>query len=127
VENAEANAPTSASGRGASTFSVHPRENSMQPNFARCLNKTIFVSIPALFEDVACRAYKLVGVEFSGLWLQSDELTHRLLSEDMKDIASMAPVVFVPFTQIAGVLIATSVPPPKASEASPPKPTTKKN
>ena len=88
----------------------------MTLNVTRYLNKTVFVSIPAIFEDVACRAYKLLGVELNGLWLQSDELTRRLLLEDHRDLASGGPAVFVPFAQIAGVLVATSATPP-ASEA----------
>lgn len=74
------------------------------------LNKTILISIPAVFDDAACRACKLVGVELQGLWLQSDELTQRLLADDQQGFASAAPVVFVPFAQIAGVLVPTAVP-----------------
>jgi hypothetical protein len=55
-------------------ISCHPTHN-----ITRYLNKTVFVSIPALFEDGACRPFKLLGVEIYGLWLQSDELTQRLL------------------------------------------------
>jgi hypothetical protein len=49
-------------------------------------------------------------VEVQGLWLQSDELTGRLLSRDSELYASMAPIVFVPFAQIAGVLVGTKPP-----------------
>ena len=80
------------------------------PNVTRYLNKTVFVSIPAIFEDRACRAYKLLGVELNGLWLQSDQLTERLLPRDYEDIAFCAPATFVPFAQIAGVMVATSAP-----------------
>ena len=79
----------------------------MVPNIKRYLNMTVFVSIPILFEDGNCRAFKLVGTEANGLWLQSDGLSHRLLPDDKQDLASMAPVVFVPFAQIAGVLVTT--------------------
>jgi hypothetical protein len=84
----------------------------MPPNLARYLNKTLFVSIPALFEDGAVRPYTLIGAELNGLWLQSEALSDRLLKEHGRDLAGMNPVVFVPFAQIAGVLVATSVPPP---------------
>ena len=47
----------------------------MTPNLARYINKTVFVSIPALFDDAVCRPYKLLGAELNGLWLQSEELT----------------------------------------------------
>lgn len=83
----------------------------MDLDVTRYVNKTVFVSIPVLFDDGACRAYKLLGAELTGLWLQSDELTRRLLPQDTRDLASMAPAVFVPFAQIAGVLVATQAPP----------------
>ena len=82
----------------------------MTPRITDYLNKTILVSIPALFEHGACRACRLLGVEVHGLWLQSEELTRRLVSEDTKDYESLEPVVFVPFGQIAGVMIATRLP-----------------
>jgi hypothetical protein len=64
------------------------------------------VSVPALFDDGACRPFTLLGVELHGLWLQSDELTRRLLPHDKQDLATTASVaVFVPFAQIAGVLV----------------------
>jgi hypothetical protein len=94
----------------------------MQPNLARYQNKTILVSIPALFEDAVCRPYKLLGAEINGLWLQSEELTARLLPPESGDLARLQPVVFVPFAQMAGVLVATGVPEPPATAAAPPGP-----
>jgi hypothetical protein len=82
----------------------------MPPTIARYLNKTVFVAIPALFEDGVCRPFTLLGAELHGLWLQSDELTRRLLPADKRDLAAAAPAVFVPFAQIAGVLVATGPP-----------------
>jgi hypothetical protein len=82
----------------------------MTPDVARYLNRTVFVSIPTLFEDGACRPFKLLGAELNGLWLQSDELARRLLPDDRQDFASLAPAVFVPFAQIAGVLVVTGMP-----------------
>jgi len=74
------------------------------------LNKTILVSVPHLFGDERCRPLRLLGAEVSGLWLQSDELAKKLLPEDRQIYASAGPVVFVPFAQIAGVLVVTSAP-----------------
>jgi hypothetical protein len=80
----------------------------MLPKLAQYINKTIFISIPALFEDGACRPFTLLGAELHGLWLQSDELTRRLLPRDKQDLATTTTAaVFVPFAQIAGVLAAT--------------------
>ena len=92
----------------------------MIPNLARYLNKTVLVSIPALFGDALCRPYKLLGAELNGLWLQSEELTNRLLPPEAADFARLEPVVFVPFAQMAGVLVATGVPEPPAAAAAPP-------
>lgn len=91
----------------------------MTPNLAQYLNRTILVSIPSLFEDRMCRYFKLIGAELNGLWLQSDELTNRLLSDEASaHIAQMEPVVFVPFAQIGAVLVPTGPPPKEFREAT---------
>jgi hypothetical protein len=77
----------------------------MTPKVSHYLNRTVMVSVPALFADGACRPFTLLGVELHGLWLQSDELTRRLLPEDNRDLAGVPGAVFVPFAQIAGVLV----------------------
>lgn len=91
----------------------------MTPRLTQYLNKPILVSIPALVEDGACRAYKLHGVEVHGLWLQSKELTRRLASEDTAGCESLDPVVFVPFAQIAGLMLATRLPESPETRAKP--------
>lgn len=73
------------------------------------LGRTVLVSIPALFSDGVARPYTLAGFELHGLWLQSDDLSQRLLSEGTRDLAQAAPAVFVPFAQIAGVLVPTAL------------------
>jgi hypothetical protein len=91
----------------------------MVPKIGQFLNRTVFVSIPVLNGDGACRPYRLLGVELQGLWLQSDDLNGRLLADDMHDFAEQgAPVAFIPFAQIAGVLIPTA-PPPQAAPHAP--------
>lgn len=93
----------------------------MTPKVGRFLGRTVLVSIPALFGDAVCRPYKLMGFELVGLWLQSDDLSQRLLPEEARDLAAAAPVVFVPFAQIAGVLVPTALaeqPSPGASSAA---------
>jgi hypothetical protein len=96
----------------------------MTPQFSQYINKTILVSIPVLFHDEKCRPYKLIGVEGQGLWLQSDELTTRLLPEHLQDYAAAGPVVFVPFDNIAGILIATLALPAKAPPTAGARPVT---
>ena len=91
----------------------------MTPNLTRHTNKTIFVSLPTLFDDGLCRAFMLMGVELTGLWLQSDELTKRLVPEDRRELASLSPVIFVPFAHIAGVLVATVAPSLPATDSAP--------
>jgi len=74
------------------------------------LGRTVLVSIPTLFDDGACRPYTLVGAELQGLWLQSDDLNGRLLSDEMREFAEQAaPVVFVPFAHIAGVMVPSAL------------------
>ena len=63
----------------------------MRINLARYLGKTVYVSIPALFEDGVGRPFRLVDAECNGLWLQSDELTRRLAPDDESQLASMSP------------------------------------
>jgi hypothetical protein len=82
----------------------------MTPRLGHLLNRTVLVSIPTLFEDGVCRSYKLLGVELHGLWLQSNDLSQRLLADNQRVLVSASPVVFVPFAQIAGVLIPTTLP-----------------
>lgn len=82
----------------------------MVPDLSRYLNKTVLVSIPILFADGTARPYTLLGAEANGLWLQSAQLTERLLPDEGSELAAMSPVVFMPFAQIAGVVVATSMP-----------------
>ena len=82
----------------------------MTPNLSQYLGKSILVSIPALFEDGVCRPYTLGGIEFHGLWLQSEELAERLLHEVKHLYSDAEPAVFVPYAQIAGILVATAAP-----------------
>jgi hypothetical protein len=96
----------------------------MMINISQYINQTIMVSIPVLFEDGKCRPFKLLSVDMIGLWLESDELATRLLGDQCQNYASAEPVVFVPFTQIAGVLVATKAAtiqpsPPKDDKPSP--------
>jgi hypothetical protein len=90
----------------------------MTPKLSQFLNRAVLVSIPALFNDGRCRAFTLVGVELHGLWLQSDDLSERLLHGEMKALATTGPIAFVPFAQIAGVLFPTRRPSaPPATDA----------
>jgi len=93
------------------------------PRIDQFLDRTVLVSIPALFSDGACRPYRLMGFELHGLWLQSDDLNQRLLTDATNEFAATAPVVFVPFAQIAGVMVPTALHaelPPGADRASVP-------
>jgi hypothetical protein len=96
----------------------------MTINFKRYINTRILVSMPTLFDDSRCRPFKLLGVELPGVWLQSDELTTRLLPEEMAQYATAGPAVFVPFAHIAGILVPTTRPttttPAPAADATTP-------
>ncbi len=100
----------------------------MTPKVAHFLNRMVLVSIPSLFEGGAARPFRLLDIEAQGLWLQSEELSRRLLSDEMQALVSAEPAVFVPFAQIAGVLAPTKALPsppvnvrvsPKASALPP--------
>jgi hypothetical protein len=60
------------------------------------LNLRVLVSMPALFQDgpLTCT---LIGVEPSGLWLESEDLFERF------QLHPQQHSVFIPFTQIAFV------------------------
>ena len=91
------------------------------PGISRFLNKTVMVSIPAVFDHRACRPYTLRGVEAIGLWLQSDELAARLLDDEARDVADMQPIVLVPFAQVLGIVTPT-LPPDRKPPQSPESP-----
>jgi hypothetical protein len=93
----------------------------MTPTIARNLNRTLFVSIPALYDDGVARPCTLLGIELNGLWLHSAELIYRLISDDGRKLVKQNPVVFVPFAQIAGVLVPTIEETPPPSDESPRK------
>jgi hypothetical protein len=90
------------------------------PKIGYHLGRTLLVSIPALFADGVCRPFTLRGADLHGLWLQSDELTRRLLPKDQQDLATIPAAVFVPFAQIAGVLVAAAPSPGPAQEDAAP-------
>jgi hypothetical protein len=75
------------------------------PKLKQHLNRSIFVSIPALFEDGKCRAYTLQSIEEDGLWLSSEQLTQRLLPESDRTAAGKPQPVFVPAVQIAAIVL----------------------
>jgi hypothetical protein len=61
------------------------------------VNKAVLVSIPRIFADIRPRNCRLISLEASGLWLESEELLRIAFSD-----AERTPnVVFVPFTQVA--------------------------
>jgi hypothetical protein len=89
----------------------------MPPKLKQYLNRSVLVSIPALFEDGKCRAYTLQSIEDDGLWLSSDPLTQRLLPESDPNVGGKAQSVFVPAVQIAIVLPVLTAPAAKPATA----------
>jgi hypothetical protein len=81
----------------------------MPPQLGQFLNKTVLVSIPEIFKDGRCRPYTLVGIEFSGVWLQGGDLATRLLLEDHEQNERFVFTAFVPYSQIAAVLVGTAL------------------
>jgi hypothetical protein len=92
-----------------------PKERvNMPPRLKQYINRSILVSIPALFEDGKCRDYILQSVEADGLWLSSNALAERLLTEGGRT-AQRVPLVFVPAAQISAIIL----PRPAAPMAQP--------
>jgi hypothetical protein len=85
----------------------------MPPKLKQYLNRSVLISIPALFEDGKCRSYTLQSIEADGLWLSSNDLAARLLSDRERKIAKTTPLIFVPAVQIAAIFL----PPPAAPTA----------
>jgi hypothetical protein len=83
----------------------------MPVKVSQYINRTVLVSIPALFGDGKCRKYMLRGVDDYGLWLDAEHMAERLLGDDKKDYSIVGPGAFVPFAQIAGVLLVTPAAP----------------
>jgi hypothetical protein len=82
------------------------------------LNKSVSVSIPIIFKDEASHACKLVGIEVSGLWLESEEFGS-MLFPNLKE--SEPPRIFVPFGQIL-FLVEASGPKPQPPVSVDPTP-----
>jgi hypothetical protein len=87
----------------------------MPPRLKQYLNRSIRVSIPALFENGKCRVFSVRLIETDGLWLSSDELTAQLLPEPDRKTVGLAQPVFVPTAKIAAII----QPPPAATTARP--------
>jgi hypothetical protein len=81
------------------------------PKLANQLGKTIWVSLPKLYQGGEPRAFTLVGVEECGLWLQSDN------EEVLAATARVTPVL-IPFAQIAYITFAAATPPAAAVGAA---------
>jgi hypothetical protein len=81
------------------------------------VNKPVLVSMPAIFRDGELLACTLIGIETSGLWLESSDLVNTLRA----DSAAESPKkIFVPFTQIAFLMEGPVAPPSGGTGAAPP-------
>ncbi len=87
----------------------------MVSRLGHSVNKAVLVSIPPIFSDVRPRDCRVIGLEPTGLWLESPDLW-RIAFPD----AERPPgAVFVPFTHIAYLVEARP-----AAAAPPPSPRT---
>jgi hypothetical protein len=107
----------------------------MPPSLGRYIGQYVLVSIPALYEDIVARRHRLLGLELQGLWLELEEAhTERVLSVHHHELANPPLTLFVPFAQIACVVLPghdapprprpkaqKSRPRPKAQKSRPPK------
>lgn len=77
----------------------------MAPNIADYLNRTVLASIPTLFADSEVHRCRLIGLEGFGVWLNSDELSRRVVPARAKrGTATVAADIFVPFAQIGAIV-----------------------
>jgi len=77
----------------------------MTPNLSKYVNKTILVSIPVLSGNAKCKPYTLIGIELIGLWLQGPDLAGGFLDHPYKSQQATTWAFFVPFSQIACVVV----------------------
>jgi len=70
------------------------------------VGKTVLVSMPSLFDNGRLLPCRVLGIEISGLWLQSEKLMNTLAPD--VDVYRMAKI-FVTFTQIAFLIEQASV------------------
>lgn len=71
------------------------------------VNKSVLVSVPSIFSDDDAHSCVLLGIEPSGLWLESEELTEALFAKtEMEGIRK----VFIPFAQIRYLVEGTTTP-----------------
>jgi hypothetical protein len=75
------------------------------------VNKVVLVSIPLIFSDARPRDCRVIGLEPTGLWLESAELWHTAFPGD----ETPSGAVFVPFMHIVFLVEAR----PPATRPSP--------
>ncbi len=75
-------------------------------------NKTVLVSIPALFGDSEARQCQVVAAEPFGVWLVSGDLSARVLPHGAPEKSTAAPAIFVPFAQIGAIVAIEPAPNP---------------
>jgi hypothetical protein len=104
----------------------------MSTKLSHCLNRPIYVAIPALFGDDRPRVCTLVDIEQTGLWLDGEALKGCFGTAADKEPPSLATTTaFFPFSQILYLFdatqlsslsrgVAASVPKQRAPPARPP-------
>jgi hypothetical protein len=93
----------------------------MVSRLGHSINKTVLVSIPPIFLDARPRDCRVIGLEPTGLWLESAELWRTAFPDEERPSGA----VFVPFTHIAFLVEArppTTRPSPSARTDPPTRP-----
>jgi hypothetical protein len=81
----------------------------MTPKLNQYLNRTIMVSIPALFKHGKCQPCTLHSVEADGLWLVSADLVDKLLA-GQEDAGAATQPVYVSNAHIAALILPAQSP-----------------
>jgi hypothetical protein len=81
----------------------------MSTKLVHCLNRPVYVAIPALFGDDRPRVCTLVDIEQSGLWLDGEALKGCFGTADTEPPSLATATAFFPFSQILYLFDATQL------------------
>ena len=79
------------------------------PNLMGLVGQVVGMKVPLLNDATTIRA-KVHAVESSGLWIENQDLTNRLLADHDRKSAPTTVVLFFPFQQIEFVVASLAVP-----------------
>jgi hypothetical protein len=79
----------------------------MTPKLKSMIGSFIFVRLVSGDE---LQKLKLLGVEFGGIWVESEQLTAGFVSLSEGKMIANTPVVFLPYARLAAIVAAMDMP-----------------